>query len=504
MSSPAAPEIPRDAWPALWSLVLGFFMILVDSTIVSVAIPSLITAFDTDVNSVLWVTSAYLLAYAVPLLVTGRLGDRLGMKRVYLAGLTVFTLASLWCGLTSTVTGLIAARVVQGFGASLMTPQTMAVITRIFPRERRGPAMALWGSVAGVATLVGPLLGGVLLDWRGWPWIFFVNVPVGVIAFALVMRFVPRLETHSHSFDLIGVGLSAVGLFCFVFGLQEAETFHWGTIWGPVSVPLLLGLGLVLLGVFVWWQSRIRTEPLVPLGLFRDRNFSVSNVAISAVGFTITSMIVPFMLFLQVVRGMTPTQAALVTAPQSIAGAVLAPLAGRLVDRVHPRTLAGIGIAGMAAALAVVSRLMTPSTPLWQIMTALAVAGCFSSFVWGPLSTSANRNLPPQLAGAGAGVYNTTRQMGSVLGSAAIAAVLANRFAAHLTGAAGAGGAGRGGPLPPPVADKFAQALSEAAVLPPAVLMLGWLAVLWYEAPHHLRRPVPVPDGTVGGPPAGR
>ncbi len=463
-------------------------MILVDSTIVSVAIPSLITAFSSDVNTVLWVTSAYLLAYAVPLLITGRLGDRVGLKRVYLAGLAIFTLSSLWCGLTTTIEGLIWARVVQGLGASLMTPQTMAVITRVFPRERRGPAMALWGSVAGIATLVGPLLGGLLIDWRGWEWIFYVNVPVGVVAFVLVTRFVPTLETHSHTFDLVGVLLSAVGLFCFVFGLQEAETYHWGTIWGPISVPLLLGVGIVCLAVFAWWQSRVRTEPLVPLSLFKDRNFSVSNVAITTVGFTMTAVIIPFMLYLQVVRGMSPTQAALVTAPQSIAGALLAPVAGKLVDRMHPRILAGIGLAGMAAGLAVLSRLLAPATPLWQIMLVLGLTGCFTSFVWGPLSTSANRNLPPQLAGAGSGVYNTTRQIGSVLGSAAIAAVLANRFATYLPGVSASRGASPSGAMPAAIADKFAHALSDAALVPAIVLLIGLAAAMFYEAPKHLQR----------------
>ncbi|RLV52854.1 MFS transporter, partial [Aeromicrobium phragmitis] len=144
-----------------------------------------------DYNTVIWVTSAYLLAYAVPLLITGRLGDRLGPKRVYLTGLSIFTLASLWCALTTTVELLIVARVFQGLGASLMTPQTMSVITRTFPPHSRGRAMALWGATAGVATLVGPVLGGVLVDAAGWEWIFFVNVPVGVIGFVLAWKLVP-------------------------------------------------------------------------------------------------------------------------------------------------------------------------------------------------------------------------------------------------------------------------------------------------------------------------
>src|SRR6185436_8446783 len=163
--SPLAPAVEeKDPWPALFALCLGFFMILVDSTIVSVETPAIIADLQADVNDVVWVSSAYLLAYAVPVLITGRLGDRYGPKNLYLAGLAVFTLASLWCGLTASIGALIAARVVQGLGASMITPQTMAIITRIFPAERRGAAMALWGATAGVATLVGPILGGVLVD----------------------------------------------------------------------------------------------------------------------------------------------------------------------------------------------------------------------------------------------------------------------------------------------------------------------------------------------------
>src|SRR3954470_8448490 len=249
--SATTPQEPpeRSPWPALWALVLGFFMILVDTTIVSVATPAIMTDLGTDVDGVVWVTSGYLLAYAVPLLITGRLGDRFGPRRVYLTGLAIFTLASLWCGLTGSIGWLVAARVVQGLGAALMTPQTMAVITRTFPANSRGQAMSLWGATAGVATLVGPLLGGVLVDGPGWEWIFFINVPVGVVGFVLALRLVPRLETHSHSFDLVGVALSSIGMFCLVFGIQEGETYDWGTISGVLSVPLLIGVGLVVLGV---------------------------------------------------------------------------------------------------------------------------------------------------------------------------------------------------------------------------------------------------------------
>ncbi len=484
------PGLPENPWPALWALVIGFFMILVDSTIVSIATPALMRAFDADINSVLWVTSAYLLAYAVPLLITGRLGDRVGPKRMYQIGLTVFTLSSLWCGLTGSIAGLIAARVVQGLGAAMMTPQTMAVITRTFPAERRGGAMALWGATAGVATLVGPIMGGVLIDALGWEWIFFVNIPVGVIGLILAWRLVPHLQTHSHSFDWAGVALSAVGLFCGVFAIQEGHTYDWGHIAGPFSVPLLLGVGAVLLVLFVWWQSRNTREPLVPLQLFRERNFSLANVAITTVGFGITAMMFPFMIYAQVVRGMSPTGAALLLAPQAVLSIILARPAGLLVDRVHPRAIAGGGLLGMALVVIWFSRVMTPTSETWQILLAAAFLGVSSSFVWGPISTTANRGLPVRLAGAGSGVYNTTRQIGSVMGSAAIAMFMEARIAAHLPGAASSGTMARmegATSLPPMVAEPFAQALAESMLLPAGIVVIGWVASLFFEQSAHLR-----------------
>ena len=328
----SGPADEKDPWPALFALCLGFFMILVDSTIVSVATPAIIADLQADVNDVVWVTSAYLLAYAVPVLITGRLGDRFGPKKLYLTGLTVFTLASLWCGLTGSIEMLIAARVVQGLGASMITPQTMAIITRIFPAARRGKAMGLWGATAGVATLVGPILGGVLVDGLGWEWIFFINVPVGLIGFALAWRLVPSLETHSHRFDWLGVALSGTGMFLLVFGIQEGHQYDWSTaIWAMIIA------GLAILALFVLWQRVNKQEPLVPLGLFSDRNFSLANVAISVMGFAITAMAIPIMIWAQVVRGLSPTQSALLLVPMAIMTIVLARPVGTLTDRVHPR-----------------------------------------------------------------------------------------------------------------------------------------------------------------------
>jgi EmrB/QacA subfamily drug resistance transporter len=480
--------VARSPWPALWALVIGFFMILVDTTIVSVANPAIKAALDpatANLDNVVWVTSAYLLTYAVPLLITGRLGDRFGPKNIYLIGLAVFTLASLACGLSPTLGSLIAARAVQGVGAALMTPQTMAVITRTFPAERRGAAMGLWGATAGVATLVGPLAGGLLVDGFGWEWIFFVNIPVGVVAFVLAWRLVPALETHPHRFDVVGVVLSAVALFLVVFGLQEGEHYDWAAwVW------VLIGAGIVLLAVFVWTQARTRREPLVPLDLFRDRNFSVSNLSIATVGFTVTSMSLPLMFFLQLARGLTPTQAALVLAPMAVLSGVLAPFAGRLLDRTDPRLLLVPGLLLVAGSLFWYSTLMNADAPIWMLLLPSAVMGIGNAGMWGPLATTATRMLPPRQAGAGAGIYNTTRTIGSVIGSASIAAFMQSRLEGNLPGAADASGAEFGsGALPPQIVDGFAAAMSQTILLPAGVMLLAVVAVLFLRRPAVLARP---------------
>jgi len=469
-------------WRALWALVLGFFMILIDTTIVSVANPRIMEGLHTDINTVIWVTSAYLLAYAVPLLVTGRLGDRFGPKNIYLIGLAVFTIASAWCGLSGDITMLIVARVFQGLGAGMMTPQTMSVITRIFPPNRRGQAMAIWGTTAGVAMLVGPILGGVLVDSLGWEWIFFINVPVGVVGFVLAWRMVPRLATHQHRFDIPGVALSAIGMFLLVFGIQEGETYDWGEIAGPISVWSLIIAGLVVLTAFVVWQARTRGEPLLPLGLFRDRNFSLSNLAISTVGFAVTSMSLPLVFYYQMVRGMTPTQSAFMLIPMAVFAAVLAPVAGKLVDRTNPKYVAIVGLLLQATALGWFALLMTPDVPIGWLLLPSGLLGVASSAIWSPLSTTATRNLTASQAGAGSGVYNTTRQVGSVLGSASIAVLMQARLIVELPGATGTG-AQLGGVLPAPLHAGFTAAMAQSMLLPAAMAVLGAIVVGFFAKP---------------------
>ncbi|MFZ0834511.1 MAG: MFS transporter [Mycobacterium sp.] len=458
-------------------MMIGFFMILVDSTIVAVANPRIMEKLDTGYDAVIWVTSAYLLAYAVPLLVAGRLGDRFGPKNLYLIGLTIFTAASLWCGLAGSIDMLIAARVVQGLGAALLTPQTLSTITRIFPPERRGVAMSVWGATAGVATLVGPLAGGALVDSLGWQWIFFVNVPIGVLGLALAVWLIPVLPTHRHRFDVLGVLLSGIAMFSIVFGLQEGQSHHWSPwIWGTIAG------GVVVMGVFVYWQSVNTHEPLIPLRLFGDRDFALSNVGVAVMGFIAVGMVLPLMFYLQGVCGLTPTRSALVTAPMAVVTGLSAPFVGRIVDRSHPRPIVGFGFAVLAISLTWLSIEMTPTTPIWRLLLPFATMGAGMAFVWAPLAATATRNLAPKLAGAGSGVYNATRQVGSVLGSASMAALMTWRISEELPPMpAGATQAGEGAvrQLPAFLHQPFSDAMSISTLLPAFVALFGIVAALF-------------------------
>ena len=489
----------RAAWGALWAVAIGFFMILVDTTIVSTAMPAIMRGLETGITGVVWVNSAYLLAFAVPLLVTGRLGDRYGPKNVYLAGLAVFTAASLWCGLSSSIGLLIAARVVQGLGAALMTPQTMTVITRMFPAERRGPAIGLWGAVAGIATLVGPVLGGVLVDTLGWEWIFFVNVPVGLLAFWRAMAKVPQLERHAHRIDWLGVVLSSVAMFLIVFGIQEGNTYDWGVIAGGVGVWHLLAAGLAVMVLFVLRQHYTRGDALIPLRLFHDRNFSLANVAITGMGLTVVSMSFPIVLYLQSVRGLTPTVSALMLAPMAVVSAALAPLAGRAVNRVDPKVMAVPGFMLLGGSIIAYGLLIGPGTPYWLLLLPPVIMGLGGAFIWPSVSFSATRNLGPADAGAGSGVYNTMRQVGSVLGSALIAALMESRIAAESTAAvvqhaqdagvspealaARGADSALGHAVPDFLQGAFSSALGQSLLLPGLAAVAAGLVCLFFRKP---------------------
>ncbi len=488
------PPAAQNPWNALWAMMIGFFMIMVDSTIVAIANPTIMADLRIGYATVVWVTSAYLLGYAVVLLVAGRLGDRFGAKNLYLTGLVVFTVASVCCGLSGSAAMLITARVVQGVGAGVLTPQTLSTITRIFPPERRGVAVSVWGATAGIASLVGPLAGGALVDGLGWEWIFFVNVPVGILGLALAVWLVPALPTQSHRFDLVGVGLSGVGMFLIVFGLQEGQAAHWEPwIWAMI----VAGVGFMT--AFVYWQSVNTDEPLIPLVIFGDRDFSLCNAGVAITSFAATAMMLPLTFYAQAVCGLSPTRSALLIAPMAIANGVLAPFVGRMVDRYHPRPVLGFGFSVLAIALTWLSFEMSPGTPIWRLVLPFAAVGVGMAFVWSPLTATATRNLPPRLAGAGSAVYNSVRQLGAVLGSAGVAAFMTSRIGAEMPSRRPAGPTGGGLQLPEFLRAPFSAAMAQSVLLPAFIAVFGIVAALFLVGftPRALTRDrgeVPGPD----------
>lgn len=480
----------KVAWGALLAMVIGFFIIMVDSTIVSTAMPAIMRGLNADINGVVWVNSAYLLAIAVPLLITGRLGDRFGPKNVFLIGVAIFTLTSLWCGLAPDIHTLIIARVFQGIGAALMMPQSMTVITRLFPPHRRGAAMGLWGAVAGIASLVGPLAGGVLVDTLGWEWVFFVNVPIGIICIWRVLQKVPNLEVHSHSFDWLGVLLSGIAMFLIVFGIQEGNTYNWGSINEWLSVPAIIITGVVVFAAFIVWQNFNKKEPLLPLKLFTDWNFSFANLAIAFMGLGITAFSFPIMLYLQSVRGLTPTQSAFMIAPMAVMSLIMAPIIGRVSNKVDAKLFAVPGFLLFGGAIVAYGLILSADTPLWELLILSAIMGIGSSCVFPTVSMTATRDLGPANAGAGSGIYNTTRQLGAVLGSALIASAMEARIAEEIAkSTAGMPGAANGGfseasigqAIPDFLHGAVSAGLGQSLLVPGIAGLLGAVVCLFFK-----------------------
>ncbi|MCS7484334.1 MFS transporter [Umezawaea endophytica] len=478
-----------NPWAALSALCIGFFMILLDTTIVNVAIPSMIKDLDAGLNEIIWVNSVYLLTYAVPLLLTGRLGDRFGPKRLFMVGLVVFVGSSLWCGLSGSVEMLIVARGVQGLGAAMMTPQTMAFITHLFPPAKRGGPMGMWGAVAGVATVTGPLLGGVLVDNLGWEWIFFVNVPVGVVALVMTAVLVPDWKPGaSHSFDPLGILLCCVGLTLVVFGVQEGQQYEWGAVWGPITIPEVISAGVVLLVGFVVWQAVNKKEPLLPLRIFANRNFSLGNAANVLIGFGVTGLFLPLIIYIQSVLGLSAVESGLLTAPMSLLSGVFSAISGKLSDRPWARFLPATGFTLLAIGIALLSWRLEPGIASWELIPELLVCGAGLGMVFAPLANISTRGVDRKLMGAGSGIFNTSRQFGSVLGSAAVGVLLQARLDTHLADTRG----------DYPVA--FADAAGDTMWMLVAVLLVGTACTLAMRRPAAVVAPVqdPVPAQQAG------
>ena len=447
-----------NPWLVLVVLTTGFFMILLDTTIVNVALPSMSTALNATLDEILWVINAYILVYAVLLITAGRLGDLFGQRNLFAIGLAVFTLASAACGFSQTSIELISARIVQGVGGALLTPQTLSILTSIFPPERRGAAFGVWGGVAGLATITGPTLGGALITYATWQWIFFINVPIGIAALIATFAIVPDLRPgRRQGWDIVGVLLATAGLFGIVFGLIEGQRYSWGQIGSsPFTIPEVIGGGFVIMVVFVVWEH-FQTQPLIPLSLFEDRNFAVANWIAAAISFGMLSMFFPITIYLQSVRGFSGLVAGLTFAPMSLMSMFTAPFAGRLADRIGGKYILFTGISLFTIGFAFVAYVAGPDSTWINFLVPALIAGAGMGMTFAPMTTIAMRNIQPRMAGAASGVLNTTRQLGAAIGSAVIGAILQNQLATALHNQAVV----HSTQLPPALRDRFVAVFSN-------------------------------------------
>lgn len=413
---------------------LGLFMTLLDLTIVNIAIPKLVDDLHASLGDVLWVQSAYSLLYAVLLITSGRLGDIIGPRAMFLIGTAVFTVGSAGSGLAQSPGMLIAFRAVQGLGAAIMAPQGLPMITSLLPPDKRGGSFAAIGAMSGLAVLAGPVLGGLLVSHVGWRWIFYLNLPVGVITFVLAMIMLPTgTPGRRHRLDPIGVILLTLGLLGIVYGLIDGQHYDWGTVTGLITIPYIVAAGCVVLAIFLWRQARLQgKEPLVPFALFRDRNFSLMILVLAGMGFTMVGIFLPLTIYYQSVLGLSALAAGLTVAPQALMMMVASSICGALSEKINGKYVLIPGLLAFAAGTAYIAVAASAGAGRWAFLPGLLVSGAGIGCVWIPVFGIATRDLRAELAGAASGVLSTLQELGTVVGTAAIGALLQNRLAAGL------------------------------------------------------------------------
>src|SRR5213080_3603104 len=403
-------------------------MIMLDNTVVNVALPAIKSDLGISQSELEWVVTAYALTFAVLLLTGGKLGDLLGRRLIFTIGLVVFTASSLACGLSSSATELIGARAVQGVGSALMMPATLSIITATFAARERGMAIGIWAGVSAMALAIGPLLGGVITEHISWNWIFYVNVPIGILAVVASIVVVPESKDSSREqrLDLPGLLASGIGLLALVYALIEAHSFGWTS----ARILSLFVIAAVALAAFVYVEMHQRL-PMLDLALFRNGTFTGANLVAILVTMAMFGIFVFFPIYMQTIRGWSPVQAGAALLPWTILIVIFAPIAGKLSDRVGSRWLMAAGMTTVAGCCLLLSTISLHST-FWDLLPAFILGGLGMSFVMTPMSAAAMGAAPVDKAGVASGVLNTFRQVGVALGIAIMGAIVTDRAAASL------------------------------------------------------------------------
>jgi EmrB/QacA subfamily drug resistance transporter len=410
---------------------VGVLMVVMDATIVNVALPIIredLGFLEVSVSELQWVVNAYALSFAVLLLSAGKLADLFGRKRLFLVGLVVFTGASVACGAANEINVLIAFRAVQGIGAAMVMPTTLSILQTSIPPSKLGVAIGIWSGIVGLGTAIGPLAGGLLAEEVDWRWVFYVNVPIGVGVFLGTLFVIreTRSDVEDRRIDVVGAIISAAALFSLTYALLKATEFGWGE-------PRTLGCiaaGLVGLVVFVLYE-RGRTAPMLDLGLFRSQTFAGANVVAVFVGFALFGLLFFCSLFIQSIMGFSATETGLSMLPMMAMIIFFGPQIGKVVGKVGPGPLLTGGMALLAVSFVLFYRLGFDSD-FWTLLPAMVVGGIGFASVLTPLTAAALSAVPFQQAGSGAAVINSTRQIGGALGLAVLGAISAELVASGL------------------------------------------------------------------------
>jgi EmrB/QacA subfamily drug resistance transporter len=440
-------------WWTLGAVALGLFMIMLDNTIVNVALPSIQRDLGAQLSELEWVVAGYALSFATLILTGGKLADLLGRRRIFTIGLAVFAGASLACALAPSAGFLIGARVIQGVGAALLNPATLSIISATFPPRERGAAIGIWAGVSATALAIGPLVGGLLVERVGWSSIFYINVPIGVIAIVAGYLLIDESKDTSpgQRLDAPGLASSAVGLFALTYGLIEANANGW-------SSPRIVGafvLAAVALVLFVLLESRQRV-PMLDLQLFRSGTFAGANVVILMVSLALFGVLFFLSLYLQNILGYSPARAGAAFLPLTVLIVLFAPIAGRISDRRGSRWLLTIGMTLVAVQLLYLSRVGVHEAYL-TLVPAMVLGGVGMSCVMSPGTAAAMSSVPIDKSGVGSAVVNTSRQVGGSIGIALMGAIMAGSIGGRATPQA------------------FVDALSTAFVVAAGIALAGAL-----------------------------
>ena len=405
----------------IWTFAItsaAVFMATLDNLVVTTALPVIREDLHATIQSLEWTVNAYTLTFAVLLLTGAALGDRFGRRRMLVIGLAIFTVSSAAAALAPTAGALIAARAAQGVGGAIITPLTLTILSAGVPANRRGAFIGAWSGIAGLAVALGPVVGGAVVSGISWHWIFWLNVPIGIVLIPLALRRLDESHGPATKLDLPGVALASIGLTGIVWGLIRGNGQGWTS---PEILAALVG-GAIVFALFILWELRV-DEPMLPMRFFRNRAFALANIASLFMFFGMFGSIFLLSQFFQIVQGYSPLGSGVRILPWTIMPLFVAPVAGALSDRIGGHRLMGVGLTFQAAGLGTIAAISTPTTPYWQLVAPFAISGIGMAMFWAPVANVVLSAVKPEEQGQASGANNAIRELGGVFGVAVLASV---------------------------------------------------------------------------------